>query len=1126
MAALLLSTSLATATSVSAQVPATDPLASEFRAPPASARPRVWWHWMNGNVTQDGIAKDLDWMKRVGIGGLQMFDANIMTPQIVPNRLAYMTPGWKDAFRFAATKADQLDLELAIAASPGWSETGGPWVKPEDGIKKFTWSETIVRGGRRFTGSLPRPSAATGPFLDVPAESPPGAPPGGERPQPPQYYADIAVIAYRASHAGSADLEPHMSIAGHQLATSKVRDGSYASSIDTPRPTADEPTRIDLTFDRPPTVRSASIFVHGGGGSYGTGPILAWLEASEDGAVWRKVVDLPLTAVPTTASFAPVSARNFRVVLAQPPAGESPLSAAAPGADVAPFASLAAPTRFLQLAELRLSSEKRINRFEAKAGFALAADYYDLDGAVDPDGAGVPQADVIDLSDRMQPNGALDWTAPPGNWRVLRMGYSLTGKTNHPAADEATGLEVDKLDSAAVRRYLDTYIGMYRDAVGPELFGGRGVKALLTDSTEVGAFNWTPRLLEQFERLRGYDARPWLPTLTGVIIQSRAESDKFLYDFRRTIGELHATEHYGTVAKVAHGHGLKVYGEALESGRVSLGDDIDMRRFADYPMAALWTYGRGSAPQPAALSDLRGAASTAHVFGGNIVAAESLTSVLQPWAHAPGDLRRIIDLEFASGINRPVIHTSVHQPTDDNRPGLSLMIFGQFFNRHETWAEMARPWIDYIARTSHLLQQGRFFADVAYFYGEEAPTISLTRGGPLTDVPTRYAYDFINPTALNTVLTMDGGELSTPGGARYRVLYLGGTSRRMTLPTLRKVAALAERGATIVGLAPESSPARDEDTAEYRALVARLWPGGEVTRVGSGQVIASRDVEAALARVGVTPDFDVRKPEADSEVLFVHRRLPQGDLYFVNNRKNRRQGFEARFRVTGRMPEIWRAATGTAEPVSFRTEGDVTVVPLDLEAEESVFVVFREPTAERGRTVSTPSYQALAQLDGAWKVRFQSGRGAPEEIETEGLRSLSDHSAPGVKYFSGVATYSKRFVLPKTLRPGAPVLLDLGAVGDLAEVTVNGKAVGVAWQAPYRVDIGSAVKRGENTLEVKVANLWVNRLIGDAQPGAKKVGFVTIPTYTAAAPLRPSGLMGPVVLMSPVERPAGRRTRR
>lgn len=1092
-----------------------DALADGFENPPASAKPRVWWHWMNGNITKDGIEKDLEWMERVGIGGVQTFDANLLTPQVVDQRLAYMTPEWKDAFRFAASKAKALGLELAIAASPGWSETGGPWVKPEDGIKKLVWSETRVGGGKRFVGQLAAAPAISGPYQDMEAEGDVLlAVSGAKQFKAPPTYADVAVFAYRLGNGVSLPAPTTVMADGARLDASVLLDGSLTSGVDVARGSAAKPTTITVAYDKPQTVRTLSFHVVGGAGMFGAPNFIPYLESSKDGKTWTRVADLALTPIPTTISFAPVTASRFRVVIAHNPSGGITGFIPAPGTDLAALAPLFLPKPKMKVTELRLTNEAKINQFEAKAGYSVILGYHPDAAQEDAGGGGIAAGDIVDLTARMKPDGTLDWTPPKGNWRVVRLGWSLTGKTNHPAPAEATGLEVDKLDARAVRNYLEHYLATYRETVGDDLIGMAGVSALLTDSTEAGPFNWTPDMLAQFRKLRGYDATPWLPALTGAIVGSRAQSDAFLYDYRRTIGDLHASEHYGTVAAVAREQGLKVYGEALEDRRPSLGDDMAMRRYTDYPMAALWTYQRGGEPRSTLLGDMRGAASVAHIYGQNIAAAESLTSALQPWAHGPADLRRVIDLEFANGINRPVIHTSVHQPLDNFRPGIPLWIFGQYFNRHDTWAEMAKPWIEYIARNSFMLQQGRNHADVAYFYGEESPLTALHAEKTLADVPQAFAYDFVNPDIVLNLLTVDNGALSVPSGARYKALYLGGTSARMTLPVLKRIAALTEAGATVVGRAPTGSPGLGEDAREYASLVARLWGGTPVTKVGLGRIIDGSDVEAALREAGMIPDFDYVKPAADSEVLFVHRTLSDGELYFVNNRLNRAETIEARFAVIGKRPELWRADTGRSEALSYRIEKGVTVVPLDLAAEESVYVVFRKDAATPSATVEKPVYSHAATLDGPWKVVFEADRGAPASIRLPTLGSLSEHTDPGVKYFSGTATYSQNFMLPGWVRPGQPMVLDLGTVGDVAEVRVNGVLVGTAWKAPYRLDISQAVKRGTNVVEVKVANLWVNRLIGDAQKGANKVASTTQTTYAASAPLRPSGLIGPVTIQA------------
>jgi hypothetical protein len=1087
-------------------------LEQQFVDPPMSARPRVWWHWMNGNITKDGIAKDLAWMKRVGIGGLQNFDVNLATPQIVDKRLVYMTPEWKDAFRFATTEVDRLGLELAIAASPGWSETGGPWVKPDDGLKKVVWSQTLLTAGMRAVAPLPLPPQVTGPFLDLALDDKLAQITGVTGPKPAQAYTDIAVLAWPVSPVADA-VAKVTGPDGKPLDAAKLTDDSLETGLTLPRGTDDNPATVAFIYAAPQTIRTATLFIAGAKGMFSGATVDPRLEASDDGKAWSKVIDIPVSEAPTTVAFTPVTARQFRVVLANAPFRGSNLGASAPGVDPGPFVQMmaAGAKAPIELRQLALSSSPRIDRYESKAGFAIEMDYYAL-GQPDAAAPAIDPASVVDLTNRLRPDGTLDWTPPKGTWHVLRVGATLVGTTNHPAPVEATGLEVDKFDGDAVHRYLDHHLGMYKHTVGPRMIGARGVRALLTDSIEVGAANWTPKMVAQFKRLRGYDPTPWFPALTGTIIGSRDRSDRFLYDYRRTLADLMASEHYGTIARVAHESGLKIYGEALEDKRPSLGDDMAMRSHADVPMAALWTYAPKDGPNPSYVADMKGASSVAHVYGQNLAAAESMTAAMAPWAYAPNDLRRFIDLEFATGINRPVIHTSVHQPVDDKIPGLSLMIFGQYFNRHESWAEMARPWVDYMARTSLLLQQGRNVADVAYFYGEEAPITGLYGLKPIADAPKAHAWDFVGADALVNALKVQGNEIISQGGARYQAIQLGGSSSRMTLRTLKRLASLVEDGATIIGSAPVANPGLDDNPAEYAALVARLWPGGPIAEVGTGRVFATHDSDKALAVMDIAPDFDMPGAAPDANVMFVHRALADGEVWFLANRLARTETIQARFRVTGKQPELWHADTGTAEAVSYRIGENETVVPMQIAPESSVFVVFRKPATERVMVIKKTSPVTLSTITGPWQVAFQPGRGAPASITMPALAPLDQLADPAVKYFSGVATYSRTFIPPKAWKRGQPLWIDLGEVAELAQVMVNGKDAGIAWHAPFRLDISSAVKPGHNALEVRVANLWVNRLVGDAQPGARKVTFTAAPTYTADAPLRRSGLIGPVTL--------------
>lgn len=1084
-----------------------DSLLQGFRSPPQAARPRVWWHWMNGNVSKDGIRKDLDWMHRMGIGGANAIDASLSTPQVVDKRLVYMTPEWQDAFRYAVGLADKYGLEMSIDSSPGWSETGGPWVTPQEAMKKLVWSATRVSGP--FHGVLPQPPGNTGPIQNAPMVV------GILDPKPKTaglvFYRDSVVIAYRLPTA-PGHIETATSSVG-EFDSKSLSDGDLTNGPTLTPTVGEKQVWVELTYDKPTQIQAITVAAEAAGAPGAD----AALEASDDKKVWRKIIDVSAGKLPQrTLSFAPVTARFFRVTFspASPPPLEGIFTNRASGVAVNGLLSmLAGPKQPLsyKIHELILHTAATVNDAEAKADFSIVPDYYALATPDAVPGTSVNASDVVVLTDRMKPDGSLDWTPPPGDWVVLRMGYAPLGTENHPAPTEATGLEVDKLNRDHVQAYMQHYLDTYEKVTGPELFGKRGLNAFTVDSTEVGMQNWTESMVSDFQRLRGYDPTPWLPALTGVVIGSAEQTDKFLWDFRRTIDELVAHNHYGTIADIVKKDGLVHYAEALEDHRPTFGDDMEMRQYASIPMGAMWTYGKRRESYPTYVADLRGAASIAHIYGQNLVAAESLTSALQPWNYAPRGLKPIVDLEFALGVNRVVVHESAHQPVD-KPPGLSLFVFGQFFNRLENWAEYAAPWVSYMARCSYLLQQGHYAADIAYFYGEEAPLTGLF-GEKDIDAPQGYGFDFVNSDVLLHQTAVDHGALTTQSGMRYRVLYLGGSSRYMTLPTLRRIRDLVAQGVVLVGDRPIGSPSLADKLDAFKSVADDLFGGAADHAYGKGRVISGGSLDAALATLKLSPDFEYTKPESDTELMEIHRKIGKGDLYFVTNRLDRSEHLTATFRVSGMSPEIWNAVTGKVTPADYRIVGGHTEVPLDLGPYDSAFVVFRKPAASSSRTTPKPVETTLAALTGPWTISFQPGRGAPGSITENDLQSWSDNTDPGVRYFSGTGTYTKDFVAGPA-KHGDRVVLDLGELREVAEVRVNGKSVGTLWNPPFRLDVTDAIHPGKNTLEVKVANLWVNRLIGDQQPDAKaKYTFTTIPTYDADAPLRTSGLLGPVKVL-------------
>ncbi len=467
------------------------------------------------------------------------------------------------------------------------------------------------------------------------------------------------------------------------------------------------------------------------------------------------------------------------------------------------------------------------------------------------------------------------------------------------------------------------------------------------------------------------------------------------------------------------------------------------------------------------------------------------------------------------GLNRFVIHTSVHQPLLDKKPGLALGPFGQWFTRNETWAEQATPWIRYLARSCYLLQQGHFAADIVYFYGEDSNLTALFgKNGPA--IPAGYNFDYINADALINRLSFSDGQLATESGMRYRVLALDPHSQHMSLPVLRKVRDLVQAGAIVAGPKPTDTPSLSDDPKEFQNIVDELWgPGTGEHGYGKGKVYGEQISPEVMRAIHMVPDFEYPKPQSDTELLFVHRKLSDGDLYYVDNRQERNEDLDATFRVTGKEAELWHADTGVMEPASFRTADGRTTVPLHLEPWGTVFVVFRKPAKTASRTLPKIVDSSIATLEAPWDLSFQPDRGAPAKLTLEKLASWSDSTDEGVKYFSGTATYAKTIqAAPDWFKQGTHLSLDLGEVKNLAEVSVNGKALGILWKTPYRVDVTRALKPGANALEIKVTNPWVNRIIGDRQPNAAKTYTFTSPKfYRADSKLVPSGLLGPVQII-------------
>jgi len=1046
-----------------------------FTDPPDEARPRAWWHWMDGNVDADGIRLDLEWLHGAGVRGVQMFDGGMGTPLVVPGKVEFGSAQWQEALHLAMATSRRLGLEFAVATSPGWSAAGGPWVSPEDAMKKVVWSETVVTGGAVVQVALPPLPDVAGPFQDLPR--------WGDDPEANRFSQDWITIAVPDDPAQRALRPASVTASAPIERPERLTDGRHADVVVLPRD-PDHPSSawIEQDFASPVTVSAVTVGLPGPRGFGAAPPPHAVLEASEDGDTWTVVADLPASAVPVrTAAFPPVTAARFRLVLSGRTAADA-LPRLAAGVRLPPV--LRRVSEF-QVSQFALYPGGRIHQGELKAGFGAAPDYYALDASLHQDPHAIAPDTVLDLTAQLGANGVLRWEAPPGEWRVLRFGASLTGQTNGPASPEATGLEVDKLDAEPVRRYFDTYLGLIEP----------GLDALLSDSIESGPQNWTGRIRERFAELRGYDPLSWWPALAGLMVADAASSDRFLYDYRRTISDLLTTEYYTTVAGIARSRGLTYYTEALEDHRPQLGDDLSMRAQADVPMGAMWLFDPGSgSPNPTYIADLRGASSVAHVYGKPWTGAESMTAFHRPWSYTPRRLKHIADLELALGVTRFCIHTSPHQPAQAPPPGIGLAPFlGQVFVRTEPWAGLARPWVDYLARCSYVLNQGLPAVDVAVFVGEEAPLTALYGDQADCSVPVGFGFDYVGLDGLEECVTVQDGVI-VAGGARYRALSLGGSSHRMTLRALCRIRALLDEGATVIGAPPGSSPSLADDPVEHARVVQALWDAGE----HAGRLIGTADLARALGELGLVPSRTV----TGADLLRTGRRVGDAELTFLANPEP--EPVTATVHTTTPLVS-WNPVTVRREalPVARRPESGGYEYRLDLAPLESVVLADGQDEELAARSAAPLTELRVA---GPWELTLPGRAAIRLEHGPVPWTELGEEGFAGVGVYAGHADVDPDFLRDRR------ILAAFGDVGDIARVLVNGADCGITWTAPFEADITGALRPGRNAVVVEVANAWMNRLIAEARQPTGKIFAPVAGVYEPQAEIRPAGLSGPVVL--------------
>ncbi len=1017
--------------------PSSDPLAAGFARPPDSARPWAYWMWMDGNLSRDGITADLESLRDAGLGGVIICEVNVGVPR---GPVEFMSPAWRGLFKHVVREAERLGLEVTLNAGPGWTGSGGPWVKPGQSMQHIVAAAVEAAGPSRFDAVLPRPERRPAYFGE-------GSLPAALKTAMDGFYRDVAVLAF-------------------------------------PTPSA--------------------------------GPAIA--DIDEKALYVRE----PYSSKPGVKPFLPM------------------------------------PAEFPAL----------------------------------PAGSAVDPTRVVDLSDRLAADGRLVWDVPAGRWTILRFGRVTTGANTRPAPVPGLGLECDKLDAAAFDAHYDAFVGALLREIGPRRTDGRaGWTTLHIDSWEMGAQNWTAAFREEFLRRRGYDPLPFLPAVTGRPVKDLETSERFLWDLRQTANELVLENHARRLRKLGRRDGFRL---SIEPYDMTPCSDMSLGAVADVPMGEFWLSGFHTA------HSVIEAAGIAHTNGRTIVAAESFTSDdREAWQAHPASMKALGDWALAAGVNRIVFHRSQHQAGLSMKPGLTMGPYGVHWERTQTWWDMVPAYHRYLARCQFMLRRGLPVADVCFLAAEGAPQAfrppaSALRGDP--PGPAGPAFDGCPPDTLVASAFVRDGRIAFPDGMSYRVLVLPERGT-MTPVLLRKVRDLVAAGATVIGPRPRKSPSLagyPACDAEVERLAAEVWgdcDGEKVTEhaFGQGRVVWAKDpagtrpaeprsspgttwnvgappldepaqygdfsaVMSVLEKMPVAPDFASGVP-----LRWIHRRDGGTDIYFVANPDLAAVETTARFRTSGKRPELWDPIDGTTRDLArYEAAGGSTSVPLRFEPRQSFFIVFRdraasvpsvlaEPpaasTAGPAAPANFPALEEIVSLEGPWDVAFDPARGGPARVVFDQLADWSRRPEDGIKYYSGQAVYARTFDLPAAATgfsgEGARLWLDLGTVRSIASVRLNGRDLGIVWCDPWRVEITVAAKPKGNRLEVRVANLWPNRLIGDERepadaeyarggnlvrwpdwvlkgerrPSSGRFAFSTWKHYSKDSPLLPSGLLGPVRLL-------------
>lgn len=1112
-----------------------------FRNPPDSARPAAYWCWLNGYVDLPQALCELRQFREKGLSGLYVFDIGARDPEgMVPAGPPFMSREWVRNLAVLLSKAKQTGMEVGLITSSSWN-AGGPWVTPEYGAMGLFTRQWNCQGPAEFRATLPRP------------ELPPAA-----RKHPaglPPIYRDIAVLAVPAQSVYDRPTfvfqlaPPGRHVVDHVvLCNTESEDAAQTGPLH--RFVKEFAVYLSDTNDAPEAFRLA---VRG---------------------------ELRPTAEPQRFDFPPTPARFVKLELLSrhnshqsrwelgefelyTPQGQNVVCRTVENGSRTGAALIRFTSQWRPSGPYSADCIHDGIRNGPKGSWASA----DEPPLVIPD-----PAQVVDLTEHLGEGDTLTWKVPPGKWRIIRFGYGNTGQALVLPSPNSAGWAIDHFNPAATDWHFKHILEPLIAELGP--LQETALKQLYVCSYELRGATWTPRLPDEFRRRRGYDLKPFLPVLVGCIMKDEGTTRRFIRDYETTLSDLIVEGFYGRAAEICHRHGLKLCAEAGGPGLPLHPVPVDALKAqgaVDIPRGEFWTDEH--------IWVVKETACAAQIYGKPIVDMEAFTS-WRHWQDGPGELKPIADRAFCEGANHFTFHTAAHRPQEAGLPGW-VYTAGTHFSPSIAWWPLAGAFVEYISRCSFLLQQGEPVTDVCYYYGDRGFNFVMPKAID-PELGPGYDYTVTNTEALLTRAAVKEGRIvfgPDQHGAAVLVLPPGS---EITPEVAAKLESLIQEGATVVGEKPTRSPSLSDFPRcdeKVRAIADRIWgedvkPRGERT-YGKGRVVWGQPLREVLHRLGVPPDV-VFQSSPDASLDYVHRRTTAADIYFFWNRLPRWEHVVVRLRCRGKMPELWDPVTGriSSAPAYRNTEQGVEV-PLDLPPYGSIFLVLAEPesstprpdsfdpicgvTRDQRECLFTPfsgrsplrseqdehgRIRICAQEAGHYRVRFLSGKedtvkiaapqtedvsgpwhvefppgwGAPQQVTFDRLISWTEHSHPGIKYFSGIATYRTRF---RIQAPGENerVILDLGEIRFVGEVRLNGRYLGILWTPPYELDVTEVVREGENELEVRVANVWSNRLTGDARE--PQFGTFTRTNIKNAlawrvpwkeAPLHPSGLLGPVVV--------------